>query len=122
MGQEVRPLLRPELASRVVDPALWITERRGRISTNRLNTRYTRTRGGRSVDPFAEQGTTPRRWRRSPSAPVTRSTLFRHYSDKCEVSVAGQETLSQLLAEGITEAPVGASPLEAVAAGRTRVE
>jgi len=31
--------------------------------------------------------------------------------------LAGQETLSRLLADGIAEAPVGASPLEAVAAG-----
>jgi hypothetical protein len=34
--------------------------------------------------------------------------------------VAGQETLSRLLAEGIAEAPEGASPLEAVAAGLER--
>jgi len=37
-----------------------------------------------------------------------------------EVLVAGQETLSRLLAEGIAEAPEGASPLEAVAAGLER--
>ena len=34
--------------------------------------------------------------------------------------MAGQETLSRLLAEGIAEAPAGASPLEAVAAGLRR--
>lgn len=34
-----------------------------------------------------------------------------------ELLVAGQGTLSTLLADGITEAPAGASPLEAVAAG-----
>ncbi|WP_433190697.1 TetR/AcrR family transcriptional regulator [Actinoallomurus sp. CA-150999] len=51
---------------------------------------------------------------------VTRSTFFRHFSDKREVLVAGQETLSRLLAEGIAEAPAGASPLEAVAAGLER--
>ncbi len=53
-------------------------------------------------------------------AGVTKSTFFRHFSDKRELLVAGQETLSRLLAEGITEAPVGASPLEAVAAGLRR--
>jgi AcrR family transcriptional regulator len=53
-------------------------------------------------------------------AGVTRSTFFRHFSDKREVLVAGQETLSRLLAEGITEAPVSASPLDAVAAGLKR--
>ena len=35
--------------------------------------------------------------------------------------MAGQETLSRLLADGIAEAPVGASPLEAVAVGLERV-
>lgn len=53
-------------------------------------------------------------------AGVTRSTFFRHFSDKREVLTAGQETLSRLLAEGIAEAPEGASPLEAVAAGLER--
>ncbi len=36
---------------------------------------------------------------------MTRSTFFRHFSDKREVLVAGQETLARLLAEGIAEAP-----------------
>lgn len=53
-------------------------------------------------------------------AGVTRSTFFRHFADKREVLVAGQETLSRLLAEGITEAPADATPLEAVAAGLAR--
>ncbi|MCW2528066.1 MAG: regulatory protein TetR [Pseudonocardiales bacterium] len=53
-------------------------------------------------------------------AGVTKSTFFRHFSDKRELLVAGQETLSQLLAEGIAEAPMNASPLEAVAAGLVR--
>jgi hypothetical protein len=43
-----------------------------------------------------------------------------HFPDKGELLVAGQETLSRLLAEGIAEAPVSASPLEAVAAGLKR--
>lgn len=53
-------------------------------------------------------------------AGVTKSTFFRHFSDKRELLVAGQETLSQLLTDGITEAPGSATPLEAVAAGLER--
>lgn len=53
-------------------------------------------------------------------AGVTKSTFFRHFSDKRELLVAGQEALSRLLAEGIAEAPTDASPLEAVAAGLER--
>jgi AcrR family transcriptional regulator len=53
-------------------------------------------------------------------AGVTKSTFFRHFPDKRELLVAGQETLSRLLADGIAEAPVTASPLEAVAAGLER--
>src|ERR1700745_3984401 len=53
-------------------------------------------------------------------AGVTKSTFFRHFPDKRELLVAGQETLGRLMAEGIAEAPGDASPLEAVAAGRAR--
>ncbi len=53
-------------------------------------------------------------------AGLTRSTFFRHFADKRELLVAGQETLSTLLADGISEAPASASPLEAVAAGLER--
>jgi len=53
-------------------------------------------------------------------AGVTKSTFFRHFSDKRELLVAGQETLSRLLSEGIAEAPANASPLQAVAAGLER--
>jgi AcrR family transcriptional regulator len=53
-------------------------------------------------------------------AGVTRSTFFRYFPDKRDLLAAGQETLSRLLAEGIAEAPQGASPLEAVAAGLER--
>jgi AcrR family transcriptional regulator len=53
-------------------------------------------------------------------AGVTKSTFFRHFADKREVLVAGQEALSTLLAEGITAAPPDAAPLEAVAAGLER--
>jgi AcrR family transcriptional regulator len=53
-------------------------------------------------------------------AGVTKSTFFRHFPDKRELLAAGQETLSRLLADGIAEAPAGASPLDAVAAGLER--
>src|SRR4051794_27092185 len=53
-------------------------------------------------------------------AGVTRSTFFRHFPGKRELLVARQETLSRLLADGISEAPATASPLEAVAAGLER--
>jgi AcrR family transcriptional regulator len=74
-----------------------------------------------AVDLFTEQGydaTTVAQI--TEHAGVTKSTFFRHFSDKRELLVAGQETLSRLLAEGITEAPASASPLEAVAAGLER--
>jgi AcrR family transcriptional regulator len=74
-----------------------------------------------AVDLFTEQGydaTTVAQI--ATRAGVTRSTFFRHFSDKREVLVAGQATLSQLLAEGIAQAPANASPLEAVAAGLER--
>jgi len=74
-----------------------------------------------AVDLFTEQGydaTTVAQI--AERAGVTKSTFFRHFADKRGLLVAGQEALSQLLAEGITEAPAGASPLEAVAAGLVR--
>lgn len=74
-----------------------------------------------AVDLFTEQGydaTTVAQI--AERAGVTKSTFFRHFPDKRELLVAGQETLSRLLAEGITEAPENASPLEAVAAGLKR--
>ncbi|MEU2608499.1 TetR/AcrR family transcriptional regulator [Streptomyces albus] len=74
-----------------------------------------------AVDLFTEQGydaTTVTQI--AERAGVTRSTFFRYFSDKREVLVAGQETLSRLLADGITEAPASAGPLQAVAAGLER--
>src|SRR6202012_2446913 len=74
-----------------------------------------------AVDMFAEQGydaTTVTQI--AERAGVTKSTFFRHFPDKREILAAGQETLSRLLAEGIAEAPAGASPLPAVAAGLER--
>ena len=74
-----------------------------------------------AVDRFTEQGydaTTVAQI--AERAGVTKSTFFRYFADKRELLVAGQETLSRLLAEGIAEAPDGASPLEAVASGLVR--
>ena len=74
-----------------------------------------------AVDLFTEQGydaTTVAQI--AERAGVTKSTFFRYFPDKRELLAAGQETLSRLLAEGIAEAPEGASPLEAVAAGLER--
>ncbi|MFI7190685.1 TetR/AcrR family transcriptional regulator [Nocardia nova] len=74
-----------------------------------------------AVDLFTEQGydaTTVAQI--AERAGVTKSTFFRHFPDKRELLVAGQETLSRLLAEGIAEAPDRATPLEAVAAGLER--
>jgi AcrR family transcriptional regulator len=74
-----------------------------------------------AVDLFIEQGydeTTVAQI--TERAGVTKSTFFRHFSDKRELLVAGQDTLSRLLADGITDAPTGASPLQAVAAGLER--
>ena len=74
-----------------------------------------------AVDLFTEQGydaTTVAQI--AERAGVTKSTFFRHFSDKRELLVAGQETLSRLLAEGIAEAPGDATPVQAVAAGLER--
>jgi AcrR family transcriptional regulator len=74
-----------------------------------------------AVDLFTEQGydaTTVAQI--AERAGVTKSTFFRHFPDKRELLVAGQETLSRLLTEGIAEAPAGSSPLEAVSAGLVR--
>ncbi len=74
-----------------------------------------------AVDLFTEQGydaTTVAQI--AERAGITKSTFFRHFPDKREVLVAGQEALSQLLVAGIGESPEGATPLEAVAAGLER--
>jgi AcrR family transcriptional regulator len=74
-----------------------------------------------AVDLFADQGydaTTVAQI--ADRAGVTKSTFFRYFPDKRELLVAGQETLSLLLSEGIAAAPEGASPLEAVASGLER--
>jgi AcrR family transcriptional regulator len=74
-----------------------------------------------AVDLFIEQGydaTTVTQI--AERAGVTKSTFFRHFPDKRELLVAGQETLSTLLSEGIAQAPADATPLEAVQAGLQR--
>ncbi|MGX6603336.1 TetR/AcrR family transcriptional regulator [Micromonosporaceae bacterium Da 78-11] len=74
-----------------------------------------------AVDLFTEQGydaTTVAQI--AERAGVTKSTFFRHFPDKRELLVAGQEALSRLLADGIAEAPAGAGPMDAVAAGLER--
>lgn len=74
-----------------------------------------------AVDLFTEQGyddTTVAQI--AERAGVTKSTFFRHFPDKRELLVAGQEALSLLLSEGIADAPATATPLEAVAAGLVR--
>src|SRR5260370_4055941 len=77
--------------------------------------------GVAAVDLFTERGyDTTTVAQIAERAGVTKSTFFRHFPDKRELLVAGQGTLSRLLAEGIAEAPVSASPLEAVAAGLER--
>ncbi|MFE9118198.1 TetR/AcrR family transcriptional regulator [Streptomyces sp. NPDC007172] len=74
-----------------------------------------------AVDLFTEQGyDTTTVAQITERAGVTKSTFFRHFPDKRELLVAGQETLSRLLTEGIAEAPSRATPLEAVAAGLER--
>jgi AcrR family transcriptional regulator len=74
-----------------------------------------------AVDLYADQGydaTTVAQI--AERAGVTKSTFFRYFPGKRELLVAGQEALGRLLAEGIAEAPEGATPLEAVAAGLER--
>ena len=74
-----------------------------------------------AVDLFGEQGfdeTTVAQI--AERAGVTKSTFFRHFPDKRELLVAGQEALSALMTEGIAAAPDDAGPLQAVAAGLDR--
>ena len=74
-----------------------------------------------AVDLFFEQGydaTTVAQI--ADRAGITKSTFFRHFPDKRGLLVAGQETLSRLLAEGIAAACLDATPLAAVAEGLKR--
>lgn len=74
-----------------------------------------------AVDLFFEQGydaTTVAQI--ADRAGITKSTFFRHFPDKRGLLVAGQETLSRLLVEGIAAASLDATPLAAVADGLKR--
>src|SRR6185312_3020401 len=46
---------------------------------------------------------------------LTKTTFFRHFTDKREVLFAGQEIHGRIVAEAIAEAPASATPLEMVA-------
>ncbi|MCV7424568.1 TetR/AcrR family transcriptional regulator [Mycobacterium yunnanensis] len=70
-----------------------------------------------AVDLFTEQGydaTTVAQI--AERAGVTKSTFFRHFPDKRELLVAGQEDMCRLLSDGIESAPAGAGAMTAVAA------
>src|SRR2546429_6942030 len=70
-----------------------------------------------AVDLFTEQGydaTTVTQI--AERAGVTKSTFFRHFPDKRELLVAGQEGLRRLRCEGVAEAAGTPSPLRAGAA------
>jgi AcrR family transcriptional regulator len=49
-------------------------------------------------------------------AGLTKTTFFRHFTDKREVLFAGQENHRRILADAIADAPGSATPLETVAA------
>jgi len=49
-------------------------------------------------------------------AGVTERTFFRHFTDKREVLFSGASDLQGLLVAAVTDAPAGATPLEAVTA------
>lgn len=71
-----------------------------------------------ALDLFAEQGyDSTTIVQIAERAGLTKSTFFRHFPDKREVLAAGQDTLCQLLSDGIAAASPSATPLEAVAAG-----
>lgn len=70
-----------------------------------------------AIDLFAEQGYDAATVAEIASrAGLTKTTFFRHFSDKREVLFAGQEIHARLLADGAAAAPDAATPLEAVAA------
>ena len=54
-------------------------------------------------------------------AGLTARTFFRYFADKREVLFAGSAELQQAMADAVTAAPAGASPLDAVAAGLVAV-
>ena len=50
-------------------------------------------------------------------AGLTKTTFFRHFTDKREVLFVGQELHNRLLADGIAASPDSATPLQAAIAG-----
>jgi AcrR family transcriptional regulator len=50
-------------------------------------------------------------------AGLTKRTFFRYFTDKREVLFSGATTLEETFVQGVMDAPAGATPLEAIAAG-----
>ncbi|MET8771769.1 helix-turn-helix domain-containing protein [Streptomyces sp. NPDC004658] len=50
-------------------------------------------------------------------AGLTERTFFRHYADKREVLFGGSRELEELFVRAVADAPAGAAPIEALAAG-----
>lgn len=50
-------------------------------------------------------------------ANLTKTTLFRHFADKCEILFQGQDVLVAGVTTGVLEAPAEVSPMELVRAG-----
>jgi AcrR family transcriptional regulator len=69
-----------------------------------------------AVELFAEQGyeATTVNEIAERAGGLTKTTFFRHFSDKREVLFAGQEIHGRITAEAIAEAPGSATPLEMV--------
>ncbi|MFE3165315.1 TetR/AcrR family transcriptional regulator [Streptomyces sp. NPDC059224] len=69
-----------------------------------------------AVELFAEQGyeATTVNEIAERAGGLTKTTFFRHFTDKREVLFAGQEIHSRIMAEAIAEAPGSATPLEMV--------
>jgi AcrR family transcriptional regulator len=67
-----------------------------------------------AVELFAEQGyeATTVNEIAERAGGLTKTTFFRHFTDKREVLFAGQEIHSRIVAEAIAEAPESATPLE----------
>jgi AcrR family transcriptional regulator len=69
-----------------------------------------------AVELFAEQGyeATTINQIAERAGGLTKTTFFRHFTDKREVLFAGQEIHSRIMTEAIAEAPESATPLEMV--------
>lgn len=69
-----------------------------------------------AVELFAEQGyeATTVNEIAERAGGLTKTTFFRHFTDKREVLFAGQEIHGRIMAEAIAEAPESATPLEMV--------